>query len=60
MTCLPRPCSIEGCTDVVWGRGWCVMHYWRWKRLGSAELPALKHKPSSRRMRITSGSAKHE
>lgn len=29
-----RLCSIEGCTGVHWGRGWCKMHYHRWVRHG--------------------------
>lgn len=31
-----RPkCSIEGCSKTVNARGWCPMHYWRWKHHGS-------------------------
>lgn len=29
-----RTCNIEGCTDTVAGRGWCSMHYQRWKNNG--------------------------
>lgn len=29
-------CSIEGCGKPHYGRGWCSMHYWRWRRHGSA------------------------
>jgi hypothetical protein len=29
-----RTCSIEGCKQPVKGRGWCGMHYARWKRHG--------------------------
>lgn len=28
------PCSIEGCERDVFGRGWCTMHYNRWRRDG--------------------------
>lgn len=27
-------CSIEGCEDEVLARGWCGLHYRRWKRYG--------------------------
>lgn len=27
-------CSIENCTRPLRGRGWCSLHYQRWKRLG--------------------------
>jgi len=29
-----RTCSIGGCGKPVYGRGWCGMHYQRWKRSG--------------------------
>lgn len=29
-----RLCSIEGCNRVHYGRGWCSMHYKRWKAHG--------------------------
>jgi hypothetical protein len=29
-----RTCSIEGCTSKVQARGWCSMHYTRWRRTG--------------------------
>lgn len=28
-------CSIEGCDLKHYGRGWCSMHYTRWRRYGS-------------------------
>lgn len=31
-------CSIEGCENRCVGRGWCSMHYYRWKRTGDPEL----------------------
>lgn len=27
-------CSIEGCSDPAWARGWCNKHYKRWRRYG--------------------------
>lgn len=35
-----RPCSVEGCAKPSLGRGWCSMHYSRWRKtgeIGSAE-----------------------
>lgn len=29
-----RTCSIDGCEKPHWGRGWCAMHWTRWKRHG--------------------------
>ena len=29
-----RVCSIEGCEKKESARGWCSMHYWRWKEHG--------------------------
>lgn len=30
-------CSVEGCAKPVRSRGWCAMHYARWRRHGSVE-----------------------
>ena len=29
-----KRCSIEGCTRGVMARGWCGMHYMRWRSKG--------------------------
>ena len=55
MTCRPRPCSIKGCIDTVFCRRYCVLHYFRYRRFGKADVPALKWKPSKRRERLTAG-----
>ncbi|MGH7088389.1 MAG: hypothetical protein ACREE4_23275 [Stellaceae bacterium] len=28
----PKPCSVEGCRKPQRERGWCTMHYTRWRR----------------------------
>ncbi|GAB1642540.1 HNH endonuclease signature motif containing protein [Krasilnikovia sp. MM14-A1259] len=30
----PVECSVEGCEGSVLARGWCPMHYWRWRNHG--------------------------
>lgn len=31
----PTNCSINGCADRTYGRGWCMFHYKRWHKTGS-------------------------
>jgi hypothetical protein len=40
-----RTCSVEGCERTAHARGWCQMHYWRWKtrgEVGSAEPERIR------------------
>ena len=34
-----RVCSVEGCEGRHSGKGYCAVHYQRWRRLGTTELP---------------------
>lgn len=31
----PLVCVVAGCSKLVYARGWCSMHYSRWRRHGS-------------------------
>jgi len=31
-------CSVEGCDKPVTSRGWCEMHYYRWRRHGDPAI----------------------
>lgn len=33
-----RDCTVEGCHRKYLARGWCKLHYDRWRRTGSTEL----------------------
>ena len=39
-------CSIDGCVDNAWARGWCTKHYRRWHRHGDPlrEAPAVEER----------------
>ena len=37
-----KTCSIEGCEKVSRARGWCPMHYERWKKHGDPEKVLMK------------------
>lgn len=42
-----RTCSIEGCDEKVFGRGWCNKHWYRWRKYGDplAESVGRGHRP---------------
>lgn len=48
----PGPeCSVDGCTKRAEARGWCQMHYVRWKKYGDVHAVALVHNDPDRRFR---------
>lgn len=36
-----RKCSVEGCNDKHYGRGYCIRHYQRWRKFGSPLLGGI-------------------
>lgn len=40
---MSRPCAIEGCVRPYFGRGWCNMHYARWRRHGGPSIKLTGH-----------------
>src|ERR1019366_5878894 len=40
-------CSVEGCDDQVFARGWCHRHWYRWRRYGDPEAESVGrgHRP---------------
>lgn len=36
-------CSIDGCGKRAKSRSWCGMHYYRWAKYGSTELPRSEY-----------------
>ncbi|WP_333742689.1 HNH endonuclease signature motif containing protein [Streptomyces ardesiacus] len=37
-----RTCSVPGCERIHYGRGWCSLHYARWRIHGSTDKPVRK------------------
>lgn len=35
-------CSVDGCERVSRARGWCDMHWQRWRKRGTTDLPARR------------------
>lgn len=33
-----QPCTVEGCDKPINCRGWCSMHYWRWRTHGDISV----------------------
>lgn len=45
---MSRVCSVEGCDRPHYGRGWCQLHWGRWKRTGDpgADTPPQHKHPA--------------
>ncbi|MHC3450772.1 HNH endonuclease [Streptomyces prasinus] len=41
-----RTCSVPGCGEIHYGRGWCRLHYHRWWHHGSTDKPVRKQPPA--------------
>lgn len=50
----PEPCNIDGCANMMWARGMCPMHYFRWRTRGEAGIPT-KERPGGSRVVMRSG-----
>lgn len=42
-------CSVIGCSKIAVKRGWCGMHYRRWHRHGTTDLPLIIKVPDKER-----------
>jgi 5-methylcytosine-specific restriction endonuclease McrA len=51
-----RTCAVEDCAEKHYGRGWCVKHWSRWRKTGTADDPA----PVSRRCSLDGCERKHK
>lgn len=43
-----KQCGIEGCSNVLYARGWCHKHHVRWKRFGDPTASLNTPKPKYR------------
>lgn len=48
-------CSVGDCDKVPVGRGWCSMHYSRWRRTGDVAVAGNRHSRPKPRMRDGEG-----
>lgn len=47
-----RTCSIEGCSEAYYCRGWCRMHHQRWKTHGDPEKTLYVRTPTYASMHV--------
>lgn len=45
---MTRTCSVDGCTSLVFCRGWCSAHYSRWQRHGDP-LATTRNSPATKK-----------
>lgn len=48
---LGMTCSLDGCSKLVFSRGWCQMHYARWLRHGDPSFTRTPGRETGRRTR---------
>lgn len=41
-----KPCLIDGCGNPLIARGWCALHYKRWKKYGDTSITKIRPKGS--------------
>lgn len=47
-----RQCTIPGCTNKLYARGWCSNHHLHWKRMGDPLTPFPPHPSQQPRPRV--------
>jgi hypothetical protein len=46
---VPQPCAVDGCEKPAHARGWCPMHYQRWRQRGDPGSVELERQPQKGR-----------
>lgn len=45
-------CVLDDCSRPAFARGWCSLHYARWRKHGTTELPPLGQRPTKARGKL--------